>query len=405
MEQAAIVDVSEISGWQLNPSTLALTHASGGFFTFVGYQHSASPKAGSGILISQNEIGLLLLFTSDRHYSSDSTKLLVCRKYEPGNDPLIQLSPSIQMTYSNIKGLHGASSLNSDQQIIQGADWLSFTLQTEQADSFLHKKNINACGYLPKQHQNLVLTPQHEWIDIPSLCSLLLDNRKVHIDLRVTLFPLLARIFKREHLKTATLHDPQSLLRVVSTYAFKYQLPWRLCPLSDIATLSDGAIHLDSDVNVRIIGVEATCEDREVSQWQQPLLELPSKSFGLVYTHYKGDIAILASIVTLPGLLSEPELQPTFCDESTQIDTSNLIVVHSCWQTEEGGRFWRRSNHNSLHFLSNNDTTVLEQMAEGPDRIWLTLTDIDAIYHSGNLVSIELRSIVSVLLAFLLSRP
>ncbi len=405
MEQSTIVDVSEILGWQLNHSTLALTHASGGFFTFVGYQQSASPKADSGILISQNEIGLLLLFASDSQYSSDSTKLLVCKKFEPGNDPLIQLSPSIQMTYSNIRGMHGASSLNSDQQIIQAADWLSFTLQTEQSDSFLHKKNINACGYLPKQHQDLVLTPQHTWIDIPSLCSLLLENRKVHIDLRVTLFPLLVRIFKREHLKTSTLHDPQSLLRVVSTYAFKHQLPWRLCPVSDIASLSDGAIHLDRDTNVRIIGVKATCENREVTQWQQPLLQLPSKNFGLVYTHYKGDIAILASIVTLPGLLSEPELQPTFCDESTPIDTSNLIVVHSCWQTEEGGRFWRRSNHNSLHFLSYNDTTVLKKMAEEHDKIWLTLTDIDAIYHSGNFVSIELRSIVSVLLAYLLSRP
>ncbi len=94
--------------WHRDPDTGDIYHESGGFFRIIGVDVKTD-KRESGIGWSQPMIdqgtessiaGLL------KHKYSDSCKYLVEAKFEPGNYGMVQLSPGLQVTYSNLKQLH-----------------------------------------------------------------------------------------------------------------------------------------------------------------------------------------------------------------------------------------------------------------------------------------------------------
>ena len=96
-----IKDLKELRDWELSKD-LTLNHISKSFFSFIALSNKTN-----NFLISQNEIGMLAIFSKYRTNNFDEQYFLLQKKFEPGNDPISQLSPAIQMTYSNLKGKHG----------------------------------------------------------------------------------------------------------------------------------------------------------------------------------------------------------------------------------------------------------------------------------------------------------
>lgn len=105
------IPLNHLREWSIDPTTGAISHASGEFFVVKGLRvfNSASREVGSGgwdqpileqIGLDGGILGLLRQrFQGIPHY-------LVEAKAEPGNFELIQLSPTLQATFSNLKMAH-----------------------------------------------------------------------------------------------------------------------------------------------------------------------------------------------------------------------------------------------------------------------------------------------------------
>ena len=134
------LDVKKIPLKQLGEWTLddnySIQHKSKGFFTFIATQQDGFKN----ILISQNEIGILSILLRFEEKDFMNREILIQKKQEPGNSPLTQLSPSIQMTFSNLTGKHGGEDINLiDIQNYFRKSLYSY-IRHEQSDSFLYKK-------------------------------------------------------------------------------------------------------------------------------------------------------------------------------------------------------------------------------------------------------------------------
>lgn len=403
-----IIPLDSLDGWSLSNS-LDLTHHTGGFFRYKATRCIDNCSSEGELRILQNEIGLLLSFVDLCVDEPLKSKVSVQKKFEPGNNPLYQLSPTIQKTFSNLRGLHGGSAFNVSQVIkkLDNSLPISATLQTEQSDSYLHKKNLNVLishesQFLPSDYIDLT------WIEISTICDLLLQDRQIHIDLRSVLFPLLLKLFLDQHLdnhKNPNIDIAGEISELhfrLSLFAIQKQNPWLYVPIDKICEYVNGKIILTSSPDTQIIGVSVVAQDREVFSWAQPLLVVASKYFTLITALHNGEYYVLTSFHISTGSMNEPELMPSFVGEKefrqswrSTIPCSNINVIHKSVQTEEGGRFWNRSNHYEI---------ILSDYFDPPTNCaWVSLTSIGQIYTASTLVSIELRSACILLLAHLLT--
>ena len=96
--------LEHLEGWIFDPE-FSLRHHTNKFFTLIGYSNIDTSK--NIILFDQNEIGYLLVARNS--ISSDPLDdLIFCSvKFEPGNFPFYQLSPTVQKTFSNLTAVHG----------------------------------------------------------------------------------------------------------------------------------------------------------------------------------------------------------------------------------------------------------------------------------------------------------
>ena len=108
MGSAEEIGIKNLQKWSVDPVTGDIHHESGKFFSIIGIKVAAA--AGREVLgwtqpmIKQQECGILGILCQKkngvRHY-------LLYAKFEPGNMPKIQLSPTLQATSSNLKQVHG----------------------------------------------------------------------------------------------------------------------------------------------------------------------------------------------------------------------------------------------------------------------------------------------------------
>ena len=106
--KAEEIGIKDLQKWYVDPVTGNIHHDSGKFFSIIGVRiHAAVGRevvSWTQPMIKQNECGILGILCQKkngvRHY-------LLYAKYEPGNMPKIQLSPTLQATASNLKQVHG----------------------------------------------------------------------------------------------------------------------------------------------------------------------------------------------------------------------------------------------------------------------------------------------------------
>ena len=102
------IGINELKEWHIDENTGNISHKSGEFFSVIGVDVSNTSKREVGgwtqPMIRQKEGGILGILckriNGTRHY-------LLHAKAEPGNIHKLQLSPTLQATYSNLKRAHG----------------------------------------------------------------------------------------------------------------------------------------------------------------------------------------------------------------------------------------------------------------------------------------------------------
>ena len=173
-----------------------------------------------------------------------------------------------------------------------------------------------------------------------------------------------------------------------------------------------GNIRHDSNGFFEIIGIKVfNTFDREVGKkgWTQPIIaKNPGGILGLLMKKINGTTHYLLQAKAEPGNIGKLQLSPTL-----QATTSNLLkehggmrplfaeyfdnpkntkIVYAKWQSEDGGRFYLKSNYNMIVEVDK------DEKFEIPDYfIWVTLYQIKQLLKIENFVGPHIRGIISYL--------
>ena len=96
------------------------------------------------------------------------------------------------------------------------------------------------------------------------------------------------------------------------------------------------------------------------------------------------------------------EFLPTFSyyeadKKSSEVLDQKAILINQSNQTEEGGRFWKRSNLHRILFLED-----ISKYKDQENKILISLPQLLYFYEKSNYISMELRSICFILFSYLI---
>jgi oxidase EvaA len=190
----------------------------------------------------------------------------------------------------------------------------------------------------------------------------------------------------------------------------KYDLFVNFYPINDIQDWrkTDMEIVRDDKKFFRIIGVNVTISNREVSSWCQPLVEPMQQGLcAFIIRKINGVYHFLVQAKLECGNFDVLELAPT-----VQCLTGNIPVivehqpdfyqyiinakkeqiVFDTLQSEEGGRFYKEQNRNLIVEVGDDFPLDL------PERYtWMTLRQIYKFLRFNNYLNIQARSLIAAL--------
>ncbi len=188
------IGMNELEKWKANPVTGNIEHDSGEFFSVIGVKVSNTVNrevvgGWTQPMIKQKEGGIIGIlcknFNGVRHY-------LINAKGEPGNPEKLQLSPTLQATYSNLKRAHGGKKpkfaeyfedveLNVDENGFnkeRGVKVLYCRWQAEDGGRFYLKSNYNMLVEVDESTK-IDVPSDYIWLTMYQLKQLLKENNLV----------------------------------------------------------------------------------------------------------------------------------------------------------------------------------------------------------------------------------
>ncbi len=430
--------VDRLDAWTVGPD--AIRHDSLGFFQVVAARcHSSLPALHGHAqpFILQPEIGILgfLATPGDR-----GPRLLVQAKTEPGNVGAVQLAPSFQCTPSNYTARHGGTPAPflewfSGRAAPPGGVRRSDAVNSEQGTRFLGKFNRNMMVEVPGASAPDAGEGAWRWLDMAAFLPLLARDNLVNTDARSVLVgtpwawlcggPPFAR-WRGGDCFGAALHAGHAVGEPGAEQPFAAVLAWlaahrqatrvRHERLSLDAlegwTMAAGAwvpCECDGEMGggfaVRGFAVQAW--DREVGQWQQPLVD--SAGVGLIALlcqRRRGVLHVLLHACAEAGLANVVEfgasvqVAPGAAPEGLAATLAALAaggdecVRLRCRQSEEGGRFFRDEND---YVVAEMDEAAMIPL--GTEHIWVGVAQLEALCHRPGVTTNELRSVAALLLS------
>ena len=181
----------------------------------------------------------------------------------------------------------------------------------------------------------------------------------------------------------------------------------------------NGNIAHESGEFFTVIGVKvvSTLRREVVGGWTQPMFDQREGGIlGVLCQNFNGVRHYLIHAKAEPGninkILLSPTLQATFSnlkqahggkkpkfaeyfetvEQQNTRENNKVNVLYSRWQTEDGGRFFLKSNKNMLVQLDEG-----EKIEIPPDYSWLTMYQLKQLLQNDNVVGHHLRSVISVL--------
>lgn len=421
------VAFADLDQWRFGEVPLRLEHRSGKFFTIEGLRVESDfgPKTTwDQPIINQPEIGILGLIARDfggiRHF-------LMQAKMEPGNINGIQMSPTVQATFSNYSQVHGGRrpSYNSYFTEPGHACVLVDRLLGEQGSRFLKKRNRNM---IVEVTDDIAVEDGFCWLTLGQIKQLMRVPNLVNMTARSVLScvpfarPAAASLPDHPRLSgfgrdlaaslqagEAACHSDQDLLNWLTDLRARHQVRLERRPLDALAgwTLGEDELCHESGRHFSVIAVEVEAIGREVTRWSQPLLHHSGDGLnGFLLQRIDGVLHFLVRACMFPGNSQLFELGSTVSRANARAHFGAAEapaflewfrapppawVRFATVQSEEGGRFH--------HF--ENQYVMLEVPEEidldlPPSYRWMTLGQLNTFNQHGH-VNIEGRNLLACL--------
>lgn len=423
-----LTDFSDLKGWRFNETSGDLEHESGKFFAIRGLDVETEgivySKHWNQPIIDQPEVGFLGIIVQEQ---GGVLCFLLQAKIEPGNLNHVQLSPTLQATRSNYMQVHKGK-VPRYLEYFKNAKvhkiWLD-QLQSEQGGRFFHKRNRNIIIEVKDP------IPEHEdfiWVTLGQLKKLMHFDNLVNMDTRTVIsglgwqgndiIPLLqyadserSRTFLSSLYSKDIENCNTDTLFWLSELKTKYSLRSRLMPLKDLDhwTVCSNEIVHDDRLFFRVVGANITISNREVATWCQPLVQPMQEGIcALIMKMIDGVMHFLIQAKMECGTLDVVEMAPTLqCLTGNYkqgrpmfleyiLHAAPKQIVYDCYQSEEGGRFYREQNRNML-ILADQDFPS-ENLPE--NFRWMSLLQLREFLKYNNYLNIQLRSLLAAINIF-----
>lgn len=425
------VSVSEIpfaamKNWHFDETTGNLVHNSGKFFSIVGldvFSNTGRPVSWRQPVINQPEVGYLGIVAK---IFDGVLYFLLQAKIEPGNVNCVQLSPTLQATRSNYTCVHkGRIPAYLDFfRNHRPHEVLLDQLQSEQGARFYRKRNRNI---IVMPDSDVAAGEDFRWLTLGQIRALLRHDNLVNMDTRTVLSGLrfmsaaggpdmpLSELGRDLFASESALEGESTVddvLYWLSELKTAYELVVEKIPLREVGDwlVSENEIVRPDRRFFRVLGVDVTIENREVSNWCQPLVQPMQQGISALFAQRRRgilhfllqakvecgnfDVVELAPTIqcqTGDWRQAPPGLVPAFLKDFDAGRIPGRKIVDTL-QSEEGGRFYREQNRNVV-FLLDDDAEL-----DMPENFtWLTLGQIKEFLRFNNYLNIQVRSLVSEL--------
>ncbi|MEV0321986.1 NDP-hexose 2,3-dehydratase family protein [Streptomyces sp. NPDC050658] len=399
------IPFDELDGWSFAPDTGNLVHRSGRFFTVeglrVGVGEPPARVEWHQPIIVQPEVGILGILARE---FDGVLHFLMQAKMEPGNPELLQLSPTVQATYSNYTQVHKGAAVRYLEYFTDPAKGrvLSDVLQSEHGSWFHRKRNRNmvveAVGPVP-EHEDF------RWLTLGQIHELLGHDNTVNMDARSALAGLYGTS------ASDALHSDTELLSWLAAQRSVTPIRGERVPLSGIPAWTRGThtVEHEHDRYFRVVAVAVQAGNREVGQWTQPLFEprgqgvtafvtrtIEGVPHVLVGARAEGgflDAELGPTVQATPGNYAHLPAaeQPPFLDLVTNADPSR--IRYSALHSEEGGRFLDAV---SRYLVVEADESEAP-LAARPGFRWVSRDQLAALAQYSHYVSVQARTLLMCL--------
>jgi dTDP-4-dehydro-6-deoxy-alpha-D-glucopyranose 2,3-dehydratase len=427
------IKFNEMKDWFIDEATIKIQHVSGRFFSIEGIRVNTNwgtVSTWDQPIINQPEIGFLGMIAKE---FNGILYFLMQAKIEPGNVNYVQLSPTLQATKSNYTKVHKGKAPKY-LEYFQEKDRSSILLdqlQSEQGARFLKKRNRNI---IIEVANDIEVYEDFCWLTLGQIKELIKMDNIVNMDTRTVISGIpygshstatvdFYNLMKSEKQSVSDRFLISEINAELYYYSFDYIIHWftslktqyelnvKTIPLRDVNRWSfdDYSLKHEEDKYFKAIAVNVEISNREVTSWQQPLIEPAQEGIcAFVAKEIGGILHFLVQAKLESGNFDILEMAPTvqcitgsYMNEGSRknlpyldyVLTANAgSIVFDTYQSEEGGRFYREQNRNII-IIADEDFPI-----ETPDNyIWMTLNQIKNFIKFNNYLNIQARSLISAI--------
>lgn len=422
-----------MQNWFLDEKKERLQHVSGNFFSIEGINvktNWGNVADWDQPIINQPEIGFLGIITRE---IDGVLYFLLQAKIEPGNVNNVQLSPTLQATKSNYTKVHKGKSPNYLEYFTgeKEATVLLDQLQSEQGARFLKKRNRNI---IIKVSSDIEVLEDFCWLTLGQIKELMRIDNVVNMDTRTvisgisfgnhsrdtvefynlindSISPVGSKFLASDLNSETSLHSFDAIIHWFTELKAKYDLNIRNLPLHAVRDwlIEDDCIRHREEKFFKVIGVHVEIANREVTAWDQPLVEPMQEGLcAFIVKEINGILHFLVQAKVESGNFDILEMAPTVqCLTGSYLNKNSLEnlpyldyvlnakpehIIFDTLQSEEGGRFYREQNRNMLLLVGDEFDTQVPA-----NYMWMTLNQLKTFIKFNNYLNIQSRSLLSAI--------
>lgn len=417
--------LSKSSSWFYDETSGEICNKNHNFFQIRGLRQYQDDKLvlEQPVLI-QDEIGYLGIICQEQ---KGVLYMLMQAKIEPGNVNKIQISPTIQATKSNFTQQHGGKKPAYLDCFLHATkeNTIVDQIQSEQSSRFLGKRNRNI---IIEVKDEIEVLPSHRWMTLGTIKQLMRIDNLVNMDTRTVLscIPFSGKSYiSEEKIAMQTSFSDKALFKSIFNdgegqdfvevyhYINDYKMMGgkrnEIVPLAALSSwkFSDNEIVHKGDYPFRVIFCDIEIEGREITHWDQPLIEaIGIATFGLLTADFNGKTKFLVQAKAEAGCFDHIELAPTVQIEAASSETEYNQMSTLFFRlmekgaekridvllSEEGGRFYHEQNRNIILKVSADE---IRELPEG--YFWLDYSTLNRMVQFNNVLNIQLRNLLSLL--------